>query len=61
MNIEVVLKEIEAIICSLKLHKPKFTGQLKLEINFYEGEVQDIVKESERERIKIARKEFAGG
>ena len=53
MNIEVVLKKVEAIISSLKLRSPKFTGQLTLCINFYKGEAKDIVKEVEREREPI--------
>ena len=53
MNIESLTKRVESIIMSLMVRKPKFTGQLTLQINFFEGNAKDITKEIVRERIKI--------
>lgn len=53
MKLEPLLKRVESIILNLMARKPQFTGQLTLQINFFEGKAKDITKEITRERIKI--------
>ena len=56
MNIEILLKKVEAAIVSFYArHKPNFTGQLTLEINFFKGKAKDITKcwRGEKEKIEL--------
>ena len=50
---EQLIKKIEAAIATLMIRRPKFTGSLKLTVNFRDGQPKDFVKETERERVKI--------
>lgn len=53
MTIEPLLKRMESIIVTLLTRKPRFTGQVTLVVNFYQGRAKDITKEIMKERIKF--------
>jgi hypothetical protein len=53
MNLEQLLKRIEAALVKLLLTEPQFTGSMTFEINFKDGQAKDFVKTAERSRTKI--------
>lgn len=53
MNIDGLLRQIEHSIKEVLAGRPDFTGSLTLTVNFLDGEPKDIIKEIEKQRMKI--------
>jgi len=53
LNLEQLLKKLEAALAALLVTEPNFTGSLSLEMHFKDGQAKDIIKQVERNRVKV--------
>lgn len=53
LNLEKFLHQIEQSIKEVLVGRSDFTGSLTLTVNFLDGEAKDLIREVERQRIKV--------
>ena len=53
MNLINLLKQIECIVRALKTQEPGFTGSLRIDTHWRDGEPKDVVRIRDSKRIKL--------